>query len=466
MGSDNDRYKTLLRRLIISQILILCVLILCGGIAAVMYEQKPAVQQKQIASNAVNVDVFVVQPVTFREQLGGFGTARADRDVPIAAQVTGEIVEIHPSLRVGTAVRGNDVTSRDGQPSERRDADILLRIDPRNYQNLVDQIESRIKEAEAEIQQLKQQERNTSRQLEKAQQDVVTLREEYARVQSAVERNAGSPSELSRALLDLRRYEDTIIQSENQLAVIPLQITAAQQRIETASADLERAKIDLNRTWVTAPFTGLLSEVSVERGQYVRAGEQLVRLTNRDRVEVPVSLPLGDYLQLADAVRDGQRPRVELARNETDPADWTGSVVRTAPMADAASRTVELFVEVDNTVHNTALLPGSFVHARIEGKRYTDTIVIPRAAIRDDAVFVIDENSVAHRRVLQTGRRLQSMIIVESGLAEGDRIVMTNMEIVEDGTVVAVQQKGTLQEEISELRTSVLRLESADPAIR
>ncbi len=445
------------RRLIISEILIILVLLASAGAFWALYAQKPEVEQKQTDAVRLNVDVFETQPIDFQELLTGFGTARADREVIIAAQVTGEITEVHPQLKVGYAVNsGKAVSSGDG-PTVQREGDLLMKIDQRDFLDRVDQAENRIKETKTEIAQLKVQQENVSRQLEKAASVLKTLKEEFARIKQGVERKVSTPSELNRALLEVQRYEDTLIQLENQAAALPHQITAAEQRLASSQSEKNRAENDLQRTEVRPPFDGVLSEVFVEQGRFVRAGEQLVRLTDLSLVEVPISLGVDNFLQLEGDLSQGNRPAVSLAENETAETQWTGHVVRAAPEADPQSRTVRVFVEVNNAQTDTALLPGTFVHARIDGKSYKDAVLVPREAIVNGHVYTVDDKGRAQKQRIQPGRPLQSLVLVKKGLKAGEKVVLANLDIVQNGQEVVVQTTTGPLDEIRSLRSPVLR---------
>jgi RND family efflux transporter MFP subunit len=204
------------------------------------------------------------------------------------------------------------------------------------------------------------------------------------------------------------------------------------------------------------------AEVFVEKGQFVRPGERLVRLTDLSRVEVPVALPLDDFLQLEQDLNAGRKPPVTLAPNETTAALWNGAVVRAAPEADPVSRTVQVFVEVDND-QKVPLLPGTFVHARINGQAWTQTRLIPREAVVEGQVYVVDDQNIARRRPVTIGRRLQSLAIVTDGLNAGDRVILTNLDIVEEGTQLVVQDVLNVTDELQSLRTPVIRLTENSP---
>jgi len=446
------------RRLIITEILIVALLAASFAFFKGLYAQKPEVQEKAIEAARLNVDVFLSESINIQELLTGFGTARADRDVVIAAQVSGEIIDINPQLKVGQKVLAGQLITAAGNPSVRREADLLLKIDPRDLQQIADQANNAIEEAAAETERLKIQQLNLERQLAKSKSILATLKDEYERVRSAEAKKVATKSDLNRALLEVQRYEDNVIQLENLSSSIPLQIQAAEQRLSSSRAEKSGAENDLQRTEVYPPFDGVLSEIFVEKGQYVRIGEQLVRLTDIGRIEIPVSLGFEDFLQLQGILEDGQKPKVSLAENETAAPRWSGRMVRASPEADSLSRTVQVYVEVENDSERPPLLPGAFVYSQIEGRVFSDVVLVPREAIIDGAVFVVDERNLVRRKSVTTGRRYQSLVVISDGLAAGEKVVLTNLDIVEDGGAVVVQTEVGLQEEIAVLRSPKLRV--------
>lgn len=479
------------QRLIISEVLIVLILGISYGVYGYLESHQPAVKEKPVVTSRLNVDVYDVMPYAYQEVLSGFGTVRADREVILAAQVSGEIIEVHPQLEVGHHLTAGKLVTTPAGPSMQRDADQLLRIDPRDYEQRVEQAANRIAELKTEIEQLGVQKTSVARQVAKGKSVLKTLTEELDRLKAAVDRDVGTPSDLNKALLEVQRYDDTLIQLENQAASIPHQIVAAQQRLLTSQSEKHRAENDLQRARVVPPFDGVLSEVFVELGQYVQAGESLVRLTDLSVVEIPVALSFEDFLQLQQEMEDGHHPAVTVAENESVKVDsdeliWEGHVVRTSPEADPGSRTVQVFVEVQNTDEKRPLLPGAFVHVRIDGRRYENeeaekkVFLVPRECVVNQSVYVVskeNEVDVARRRTVKPGRPFRSLVELTRGVGAGDRLVLTNLDILEDRfskdrvdeekedrTVeVSVQSSTTVAEEIKPLMNTVIK--PADDAV-
>lgn len=446
--SADTKYRTLLRRVLISELAIALILVASGIGFEYLKQQKPGVESREIVAVPLNVDTFNANAVTFREIITAYGTARADREVVVAAQVSGEIVEVHPRLEVGLRVTAPQTITSSTEPTRHTEGDTLLQIDQRDYANRSRQAKNRINETEREIEQLKQQQVNGERVLKKAKQDAVAFQQQYDRYRRALELNAGAETELNRALVELQRHKDSIIQMENQLSLFPHQIASAEERLSTSEAESQRAEDDLARTRILPPFNGVVSELMVEQGQFVRAGEALLRLTDPDRIDVPVAIGLGDWHQIESSVRQGRIPSVSLASTESSPAVWSGRITRVAPVADPGSRTIQAFVEVLNDQQPRRLLPGTFVHARITGGENTDQVIIPRSAILNDHVYIVESDSTIRRQRIQQGRRLRSLVVVRSGLSGGEQIAMTNLTLLENGREVAVQESTGLAQEL------------------
>jgi RND family efflux transporter MFP subunit len=174
-------------------------------------------------------------------------------------------------------------------------------------------------------------------------------------------------------------------------------------------------------------------------------------------VEIPLAVTLAESARLLPAVESGRRPTVALAASETSEPQWQGEVVRISPQADEQTRTVQIFVEVDNHRQSTPLLPGTFVHARIEGPVLTDVMVVPRDAVLTGKSFV-DVDGRAQRRVVTIDRTLHGLAIVADGLNVGERVILTNLDVMYDGAPVSRQLERTVGDELRAQRTAVARL--------
>lgn len=402
-----------------------------------------------------NVEAFRVECNNLREVVRAFGTSRPDREVVLSAQVAGEISEIHPQLKVGNRVQVQKPQSGEGQDTYA--GDLLLRIDPTTYEGRVAQGRTHLAEDRAELDRIRQEETNLERLNKTIAADYDDSKREYDKSLQLRKQGVNTDSDLRRAQMDLRQHEKTLVQSTNDLDLLPARRQLVQRRIESHEADLKIAEIELLRTSVRPPFDGILSAVHVEIGQYVRVGDPLVTITDEAIVEVPLSVTLDDYAKLLPDVASRQFPRVELAENESALPRWKGSVVRMSPKADEHTRTAMVFVWVDNTQQATPLLPGTFVQARIEGPVLKQAKVVPRDSVLSGKA-IVEQDGIIRLREITISRTLQNLAVIDRGLAPDDHLVLTNLDVLYDGARVRVSATRTLADELASQRNPSARL--------
>jgi RND family efflux transporter MFP subunit len=450
--------------------LVLCVLALLvgGGGFAGLASLREEPGKRDVETKIFNVEVYEVQRVNLQEIVKGFGSVVAEREVVYSAQVSGEVVSVSRRLKVGEAVSGSEFFPSDPvleTGSSQTEGEVLLAIDPEVYHERLTQTDHAVEEALAELQTLKQQEQNNTRLLQTATRNFNTAKADHERMERLAKDGTVTQNQLTLSQLEERRYEQAFIEVDNQHSLFPAQRQQLQKRLDRLNTEKKLASIDVRRTEVRAPFSGVLTEVHVEKGQYVQPGTPLYRVTQIDAVEIAIPLHPLDFAKLAELVLAGEQPSVKFAENEVASSRWTGRVVRISPEADTSTRTIDVFAEVENKVGDqlvaVPLLPGSFVQARIEGPVLPDVIVVPRSAVIGNTpgstrVFV-ERDGKAVEVPVEVSRRLEAQAFISSGLTPGDRVIMTNLDALADGSLIAVQSTTTPVESLSDGQTLIIR---------
>lgn len=418
---------------------------------------------RQPTERTYNVDVFQVEALNIREVIRAFGTSQAEREVVVSAQVAGEVAERHPLLKIGQAVRA--LHSGASGATDGYLGDLLVRIDPKSFEAHVEQGRTLLAEDQAELKRIQQEEDNLRRLQKTVQADYDDSRREFQKAELLRKQNVNTDSDLRRAQMDLRQHEKMLVQSTNDLDLLPARRELVQRRIQTHEAALKLAELDLARTVVRPPFDGILSAVTVEVGQFVRVGEPLMTITDQKLVEVPLSVTLDDYAKLQAEVSARRFPAVELAENENVAGRWKGHVMRVSPKADEHTRTAMVYVQVDNSEQETPLLPGTFVQARIDGPILNGAILVPRDTVLDGKAF-IEVDGVTRVRTVKTAKTLYNLSLIESGLQAGDRLVMTNLDVLYEGARARASQTLTLQQELEKHRTRAVQIVPAEGTTR
>lgn len=304
--------------------IVLCMLaiVVGGGGYAGLASLRKEPEKREVEAKVFNVEVFEVQRVNLQEIVKGFGSVVAEREVVYSAQVAGEVASVSQRLKVGEAVAGpeffpNDPILETG--STQTEGDVLLTIDPEVYHERLARADHAVEETLAEMQILSQQEENNSRLLQTATRNYNAAKDDHERMERLAKDGTVTQNQLTLSQLEERRYEQAFIEVDNQHSLFPTQRQRLQKQLDRLQTEKKLASIDVRRTEVRAPFSGVLTEVHVEKGQYVQPGTPLYRVTQIDAVEIAIPLHPLDFAKLAklaELVLAGEQPSVELAENE------------------------------------------------------------------------------------------------------------------------------------------------------
>jgi len=250
------------------------------------------------------------------------------------------------------------------------------------------------------------------------------LRQQDAQVASA-------RAQLAQANANLGRARE--LRQKGYLAQAALDARVAEQQTaaaNVASAQAGRAETVTRRsqTDVRAPVSGLIVSRNVVKGQIVAAGTELFRLVRDGRLELNAQIP---EQQLA-LVRAGM-PATVSAEGVT-----TSGVVRmVTPQVDSQTRLGLARI----SLAASSLRPGMFARAAIQVGAQP-VLTVPAAAIlyRDNqaGVFVIDRTGHARFKPVKPGSRVGTQVSIDSGLNNGDRVVVDGAGFLSDGDAVRV----------------------------
>ncbi|KRB12956.1 efflux RND transporter periplasmic adaptor subunit [Achromobacter sp. Root170] len=255
---------------------------------------------------------------------------------------------------------------------------------------------------------------------------------ELARLQAQA-RNA-------RALLDRTRR------------LVPLQ-AATREQLDQAVADHEQAAADVRRVQalidqkrIRAPFDGVLGVRRVNLGQFARAGDPLVSLTDASSLYANLTLPE----QALGVLRVGQPVAVTVDAHAG--REFPGKVTTVEPQVDPGTRTVRVQALLANP--DGALSAGMYAQARIGLPDRPDVITVPETAVSysayGDSVYVVTPPEAAaaaptvRQAYVKTGERLRGRVVVTEGLKAGDRVVTSGQLRLHNGAAVEILPDDTV----------------------
>ncbi|MCZ6619842.1 MAG: efflux RND transporter periplasmic adaptor subunit [Gammaproteobacteria bacterium] len=363
---------------------ILFIVLAIGG-SFVMVQSRPAAMQKPVSLPALLVAVNTAAriPVTFMVRSQGSVSPRTE--TTLMSEVSGQIIDVSSAFVSGGFFKRGD---------------ILVRIDPRNYQ-------SAVKRAKAGV--------------AKAQTQVAT--------ESALSGYAYEDWQR------LREF-DQVTREASSLALRKPQLQAALAELESKEADLEMAQEDLNRTVIRAPYNGMVREKIADVGQFVNISGQLARTFAVDRAEVRLPLAQQDlqFLDITSLAAGARLPVTLTADIGGQTFTWSAQIVRSEGVFDATSRMLYVVAQIEDPydLEGTGREPlrmGTFVTAEISGNAGGQLFAIPRHALsRGKTLWLVDDQLRIQPSDVHIVRMDEKFAYVDKGLEEGDRYAITPID--------------------------------------
>ena len=366
------------------QIIVPIVILIAGILLFIGFSsmKKPPEEKAKVDNTPiVAVEPITVAPMTLT--VDSYGIVKPKYETEIVAQVSGEIVELSE-----TFVRGGFVEKDQ----------LLARIDPSDYEAALIDANANLASASAALEQ------------ERAKGKVAES--EWQRITNA------SPTELS-----LRKP-----QLAQELA-----------RVKAAEAAVLRAKRNLERTEIKAPYNAMIEDRNIGLGAFVGTGNRVGKLLGTETAEV--RLPVADN-QLQYLINQGEQAVVNLVGTYAGiDTTWQARIARGEGVIDNKSRMSYLVAEIKDPYSlstsadnkKTPLRYGSYVNANILGLELAQATKLPRYLVINNKVAVLDDESKLHYVDIEIVRQDGGDVIVSNGLVTGDQLITSALDYPVDG---------------------------------
>lgn len=319
------------------------------------------------------------------------GLVSAHNQVALSAEVTGRVVEINPEFEVGRFFS---------------EGDVLLKIDDRDYKTLLRIAEQEVRRSEAAL-------------------DLAT---------AAKKRMEQLAAQDSASLVELEASRSMYVQAEND--------------VEVASANLDQAQRDLERTEIVAPFSGRVVSRVIGLGELITVGMILGDVFAVDYAEVRLPVATRDLSFLRLPERESDPPLDVTLRDSINPnneAEWSGQIVRTEGALDPNSLELFAIARIPDpfALHRdgSVLRIGQPVSATIRGGKLENVIAIPRDSVRSlNQVHLIDPatNKLRTQKLNPIWSDENYMIVRDKNINSGDYVATTMLVYAPEGAVVEI----------------------------
>ena len=373
----------------------------------------------------------------------GYGTVAARRMWNAVTQVGGRIVHLNERVRVGAFVK---------------EGTEIVRIDTTDHELEARQAEAQLAGLGAQLEQLGQRKKQYDGLLALERRSLDLARRELERAATLVKQGIDAATSRDAQEREVLRQENVVQQLVDSLALVPSDQRKLEAERDGQKASLERARLNVTRCVIRAPFDCRIATLGVEASQVISAGQVVCSAEGIDVAEIaahfaadqlapvfvgtnddqPISLtdtPLKDILHVTAQVRLQAGKRF---------VTWTARAIR-AETVEPETRTVPIVVAVDEPYgdlrpgRRPPLARGMFVEVALRGKTQSGCQVIPRSALQaGDAVYVADAENRLRSRDARVKFMQGGIAVVVLDLRGGDRIVVSDVVPAIEGQLLEI----------------------------
>jgi len=399
---DKEAKRRKIPKLVLT--ILICLAILTGAVVAtwMIFLTEPEAQRiAATRQSAMLVNVVEAKIDTYQPKLTVLGTVRPAQDIMISPRVSGEILDRTKAFTPGGFVKKGEM---------------LLQIDPADYENVLRQRKSDERQAVADLE------------LEMGRQNV--------------------------AQQEFDLLADDLNETNEALMLRQPQLNTARAQLEASRAALNQAELDLQRTKILAPFDAQVVERMVNIGSQVSPGTELGRLVGTDTYWIEATVPLARLPWVAFPDEENPQGAPVKVRSPTawpDGFEREGRMYQLIGTLEERTRLARVLITVEDPLllqssqpqqERHPLIIGSFVEAEIQLIPLSDVIRLRREQLhRDNTVWVMEEGKLAIRKVNVRFQDAEHAYI-DSGLDDGAMVVTTNLATVVEGALLRVEEDG------------------------
>lgn len=388
-------------RVLILRVILPLVIIIIGGLFTVyLLKTSPKSKRQPPLRQARLVEVVSIEPSDVPIKINAMGTVIAAQEVDLKSQVSGKIMELSPELIRGGIFEKNQM---------------LMKIEPDDYELLVEQRESDVAAAE------------TNLKLEYGNQAVAE--QEY------------------------KLLEGVVSENDKELVLRKPQLISSLSSLQAVKARLQQAKIDLERTNIVAPFNSIVKNKYIDLGAMVSQSTTLVTLTGTDEYWVEVMVPVNQlkWIEVPRQNNDaGSAARIYNSSAWGNETYRTGSVIRLSPDIETRGQMAKLLVSVkdplslNTKIVGNELLLGSYVRVEIQGQTVKSAHVLDRGLLHDgDNIWLLTSDNTLDIKPVDVIYRGENEVVIYDRISSSDKIITTDLAAPVEGMSLRLRSKET-----------------------
>jgi multidrug efflux pump subunit AcrA (membrane-fusion protein) len=404
-------------------------------------KSKSPVDHEELGFPVKTVEVITAKKIPFRARSTAYGNVEPAILMQAKSEVSGKISYTHPALKKG------------GNLSQ---GTVALRVEPTTFQFSLNQSKAALTGSQSALVQLEVEEQSTRTSLEIAKKNLEVGKKELDRLLSVWEKKL-----ISRSVVDAE--EQKVLQLSQQVEDLQGRLTSFDSRklatralITQSESQLAQSQDTLGRTEVIIPFDAVIGEVFVEKDEFTAVGSVLFEASGVQAVEINAQMPTRQFRPLLMGNSDqplslrnpaelqsallqmGLEARVSLVGFKGNTAKWHGELLRISDSIDPTRDTLGIVIAVNNPYEGVIpgkrppLLKGMYTAVELYAPA-REMMVIPRKAVHQGRIYLATANNELEIREVNVLHRQGRLVILDGGVEEGERIIITDVIPVIEG---------------------------------
>jgi len=366
-----------------------------GGDSSAVESSKNSLKNPKPEETPLSVKVAKARRGDLIIKLKSPGEAVTDRKIVIKAEVEGVV---------------NKINVKESQHVKK--GDFLIELDDKKYMLEVDSAEaSRLSKLSELL-------------LEKKFSSAENASADYDRkkISKIIEQFENTKKLYQKGLISREKYEDA--QKEYEMVLIESgekkdEIMAAAKGLTQAEVNVKKAKMNLQKTKILAPFQGIICDIQVSPGEHVTSGRELFTLVDISRINVHARVLESEIGKM----KVGRE--VDLRFSAYPGKVFKGRVKAISPIVNAEDKTCKVIIDVANPEEE--IKPGMYAEVEIAAEIYENRLLIPQEAVLVRSgrklVFIYDDG-LAKWRYIETGLENEDYAEVLDNVKEGELVLV------------------------------------------
>lgn len=394
-------------------------------------------------------------------------TPVVERDVPIYREWLATTVGL-VTAQIRPKVNGYLTTQDYQEGTLVKAGDLLFTIDPRQYQNAVDQAQGKVAQAESQRKQAQAQLAENQWQVEQARAQVAQARSDLARavatqrktqleverytplvargslsqqeLDNATQNNLANLATIGAETASVDKARANVERAQAAVDKARADIAAAEAGIVQAQAALAEAQLNLSWTKVVSPITGVAGIKKADIGDLVGSPTILTTVASIDPIYAQFNPSEQEYLRWrgTDKEPPARRREFELILSDGQVYPHRGMAEILGLVVDPTTGTIAVRATFANP--GNVLRPGQYGKVRVPLAVKKGALLVPQRAVRDlqglYQVGVVGPDNIVALHNVHVGERVGTQWIIDSGLQPGERVIVEGLEKVKAGDKV------------------------------